>query len=46
MDYFYRNQLRLLQAVDEALESITETLDTLGLTDDTNFIDTLGERTE
>mmetsp|Transcript_5982 Transcript_5982/g.12525 ORF Transcript_5982/g.12525 Transcript_5982/m.12525 type:complete len:634 (+) Transcript_5982:81-1982(+) len=38
MDNFYRNRLRSLQAVDEALESITETLDMLGLTDDTFFI--------
>ncbi|VEU33512.1 unnamed protein product [Pseudo-nitzschia multistriata] len=38
MDNFYRNRLRSLQAVDEALESITETLEFLGLTDDTFFI--------
>ena len=38
MDNFYRNRLRSLQAVDEALESISDTLDELGLTDDTYFI--------
>jgi hypothetical protein len=37
MDKFYRNRLRSLQAVDEALEKIVETLDELGLTDDTHF---------
>ena len=43
MDNFYRNRLRSLQAVDEALESIAETLDMLGLTDDTFFIYTAGK---
>jgi len=38
MDHFYRNRLRALQAVDEALESITDSLDKLGLTDTTYFI--------
>mmetsp|Transcript_10199 Transcript_10199/g.21875 ORF Transcript_10199/g.21875 Transcript_10199/m.21875 type:complete len:673 (-) Transcript_10199:873-2891(-) len=38
MDNFYGKRLRSLQAVDEALESITETLEILGLTDDTYFI--------
>ncbi|MGK3742394.1 MAG: arylsulfatase A-like enzyme, partial [Bacillariaceae sp.] len=37
MDNFYRNRLRSLQAVDEALDKIVETLDELGLTDDTYF---------
>jgi hypothetical protein len=46
MDNFYGNRLRSLQAVDEALESITETLDKLGLTDDTYFIYTAGEESE
>eukprot|EP00536_Pseudo-nitzschia_multiseries_P007211 jgi/Psemu1/256050/estExt_Genewise1Plus.C_1660073 len=38
MDKFYRNRLRSLQAVDEALESITETLEIQGLTESTYFI--------
>ena len=46
MDNFYGNRLRSLQAVDEALESFTETLDKLGLTDDTYFIYTAGEWSE
>lgn len=46
MDNFYRNRLRSLQAVDEALESITETIDALGLTDETYFIYTAGESSE
>lgn len=46
MDNFYRNRLRSLQAIDEALESITQTLDQLGLTDETYFIYTSGERNE
>ena len=43
MDNFYRNRLRSLQAVDEALESIVGTLDDLGLTNQTYFIYTAGE---
>ncbi len=46
MDNFYRNRLRSLQAIDEALESIAETLDILGLTDETYFIYTSGKNGE
>lgn len=38
MDKFYRKRLQSLQAVDEALESITEKLDNLGLTEETYFM--------
>ncbi len=38
MDHFYANRLRSLQAIDEALESIANKLQLLGLEDDTYFI--------
>ena len=43
MNIFYKNRLRSLQAVDEGLDKLVQTLDDLGLTESTYFFYTSGE---